>query len=159
MANFGDLFAKDGIVYKITAVPEGEVTTYSWEALHRKVETLENTVTSSQTQSFLVPIGDIVTGVALEDLGTLIGAGTGIASALDYAEVKVIFVTDGGTATDSQIITTGDAVVEPADPEKALYTFTGWFDTPAGDGAEFTLATDTFAVNTYVYAVYTLPTE
>ena len=49
MAKFGDLFMKDGVAYKVTAVPTEEGGTYSVIAMHTKSTPLVKTITSSQS--------------------------------------------------------------------------------------------------------------
>lgn len=153
--NVGELVIKDGIVYRIVAVPAGEVTTYSVLALHAKSDTLAKTVTSSQIQSFLVPSGSVIAGVEVGDLGSQIGTGSAVVQTVPDGYVKVIFVANGGSETDAQIIESGESVVAPDDPTYEGFVFSGWFDTAAGDGTEYDLTTDTFDVDTYVHAVWT----
>ena len=48
-------------------------------------------------------------------------------SSLEYKEEYTItFDSNGGTSVASQIVKHGNRILEPADPTRAYYTFTGW---------------------------------
>lgn len=156
MIKLGDLVVKDGITYRITSVPVGEVETYSLLALHKKDVELKKTVETNQIQSFLIPSGSIITGVSESDLGDPIGAGSAITNTVEDGYVKVIFESCGGTEIDPQVIEVGDGVVAPDNPTKEGYTFSGWYSNEEGTGDAYNFGTATFDVDTYVYAVYTI---
>jgi len=158
MANVGEIILKDGIAYRVISVPEGDVSTYSILALHRKDVELKKTVETTQSQSFLIPSGSIITGVSESDLGTLIGTGSAVSKTIKDGYVKIIFKTNGGTEIDAQTIEVGDGVVAPDNPTKEGYTFNKWCSNSDGTGDTYNLSTANFDEDTYVYAVYTLNT-
>jgi len=158
MINLGDLILKDGIVYRVTAIPEDEVTTYSLLAQHAQTVELKKTVETKQIQSFLIPSGSIITGVSESDLGTLIGTGSAITKTVKDGYVKIIFESNGGTEIDAQIIEVDDGIVAPDNPTKVGYTFSGWYSNAEGTGNAYNFGTATFDEDTYVYAVYTINT-
>lgn len=158
MAKIGDLFMKDGVAYKVTAVPTEEGGTYSVLAVHTKTVPLVKTITSSQSTTNLVPSGDVITGIAEDDLGTPVGHNSATAQTVPYGKVRVIFDGNGGSATASQVIDKGGKVTAPSNPTRTGYTFAGWFQDAEGTGSAFNLATKTFAVDTYCYAKWTINT-
>jgi len=158
MAKIGDLFMKDGVAYKVTAVPTEEGGTYSVLAVHTKTVPLVKTITSSQSTMNLVPSGDVITGIAEDDLGTPVGHNSAIAQTVPDGKVRVIFDGNGGSTTASQVIDKGDKVTAPSNPTRTGYTFAGWYQDAKGTGSAFNLATKTFAVDTYCYAKWTINT-
>ena len=158
MAKIGDLFMKDGVAYKVTAVPTEEGGTYSVLAVHTKTVPLVKTITSSQSTMNLVPSGDVITGIAEDDLGTPVGHNSATAQTVPDGKVRVIFDGNGGSATASQVITSGAKVTVPSNPTRTGYTFDGWYQDAEGTGSAFNLATKTFAVDTYCYAKWTINT-
>jgi uncharacterized repeat protein (TIGR02543 family) len=158
MAKIGDLFMKDGVAYRVTAVPTEEGGTYSVLAVHTKTVPLVKTITSSQSTMNLVPSGDVITGIAEDDLGTPVGHNSATAQTVPDGKVRVIFDGNGGSATASQVIDKGGKVTTPDNPTRTGYTFAGWFQDAEGTGSAFNLATKTFAVDTYCYAKWTINT-
>lgn len=158
MAKIGDLFMKDGVAYKVTAVPTEEGGTYSVLAVHTKTVPLVKTITSSQSTMNLVPSGDVITGIAEDDLGTPVGHNSATAQTVADGKVRVIFDGNGGSATAPQVITSGAKVTAPSNPTRTGYTFAGWFQDAEGTGTEFNLGTKTFAIDTYCYAKWTINT-
>ena len=158
MAKIGDLFIKDGVAYKVTAVPTEEGGTYSVLAVHTKTVPLVKTITSSQSTMNLVPSGDVITGIAEDDLGTPVGHNSATAQTVPDGKVRVIFDGNGGSATAPQVITSGAKVTAPSNPTRTGYTFAGWFQDAEGTGSEFNLGTKTFAIDTYCYAKWTINT-
>lgn len=152
MAKFGDLFMKDGVAYRVTAVPTEEGGTYSVIALHTKSTPLVKTITSSQSTTDLVPSGAIITGIAEDDLGTLVSHNSATAQTVADGKVKVFFDGNGGSETDAQVIAKGAKVIAPKNPTRTGYTFAGWYKDAEGTGSAFNLNTKTFAVDTYCYA-------
>jgi len=158
MAKIGDLFMKDGVAYKVTAVPTEEGGTYSVIALHAKSTTLVKTITSSQSTTDLIPSGAIITGIEGDALGSPVGHNSAIAQTVADGKVKVFFKGNGGSETDAQVIDKGDKVTAPSNPTRTGYTFAGWYQDAKGTGSAFNLATKTFAVDTYCYAKWTINT-
>ena len=159
MAKIGDLFMKDGVAYKVTAVPTEEGGTYSVLAVHTKTVPLVKTITSSQSTMNLVPSGDVITGIAEDDLGTPVGHNSATAQTVPDGKVRVIFDGNGGSATAPQVITSGAKVTAPSNPTRTGYTFAGWHQDAEGTGSAFNLSTKTFAVDTYCYAKWTINTH
>lgn len=158
MANIGDLFMKDGVAYKVTALPTEEGGTYSVIALHTKTTSLVKTITSSQSTTNLIPSGSIITGIAEEDLGTPVGHNSATVQTVADGKVKVFFEGNGGSETDAQVIDKGAKVTAPSNPTRTGYTFAGWYQDAEGTGSAFNLSTKTFAVDTYCYAKWTINT-
>lgn len=156
MAKFGDLFMKDGVAYKVTAVPTEEGGAYSVIAMHTKSTPLVKTITSSQSTTDLIPSGAIITGIAEDDLGTLVSHNSATAQTVADGKVKVFFDGNGGSETDAQVIAKGAKVIAPENPTHTGYTFAGWYKDAEGTGSAFNLSTKTFAVDTYCYAKWTL---
>lgn len=159
MVKFGDLFEKDGHILRVTAVSTDEVPTYTTETLHRKVETLQKVVTTSQTQSFLIPFGTAVTGVAESALGNPVGLGTAIASAVADGNVRLVFVTGDGSAVGSHDILKGAKTTAPVEPTLEGHTFDGWYSEADGAGTKFNLSSKTFNADTYLYANWVVVPE
>lgn len=158
MAKIGDLFMKDGVAYRVTAVPTEEGGTYSVIALHAKSTTLVKTITSSQSTTDLIPSGAIITGIEGDALGSPVGHNSAIAQTVADGKVKVFFKGNGGSETDAQVIDKGGKVTAPSNPTRTGYTFAGWHQDAEGTGSAFNLATKTFAVDTYCYAKWTINT-
>ncbi|MFA6719415.1 MAG: InlB B-repeat-containing protein, partial [Prevotella sp.] len=158
MAKIGDLFMKDGVAYKVTAVPTEEGGTYSVIAMHTKSTPLVKTITSSQSTTDLIPSGAIITGIEEDALGSPVGHNSAIAQTVADGKVKVFFKGNGGSETDAQVIDKGGKVTVPSNPTRTGYTFAGWFQDAEGTGSAFNLATKTFAVDTYCYAKWTINT-
>lgn len=158
MAKIGDLFMKDGVAYRVTAVPTEEGGTYSVIALHAKSTTLVKTITSSQSTTDLIPSGAIITGIEEDALGSPVGHNSAIAQTVADGKVKVFFKGNGGSETDAQVIDKGGKVTVPSNPTRTGYTFAGWYQDAEGTGSAFNLATKTFAVDTYCYAKWTINT-
>jgi uncharacterized repeat protein (TIGR02543 family) len=158
VAKIGDLFMKDGVAYKVTAVPAEEGGTYSVIAMHAKSTPLVKTITSSQSTTDLIPSGAIITGIDGDDLGTPVGHNSAIAQTVTDGKVKVFFKGNGGSETDAQVIDKGAKVTAPSNPTRTGYTFAGWYQDAEGTGSAFNLATKTFAVDTYCYAKWTINT-
>lgn len=158
MAKIGDLFMKDGVAYRVTAIPTEEGGTYSVLAVHTKTIPLVKTITSSQSTMNLVPSGDVITGIAEDDLGTLVSHNSATAQTVADGKVRVIFEGNGGSATAPQVINKGAKATAPSNPTRTGYTFAGWFQDADGTGSAFNLATKTFAVDTYCYAKWTINT-
>ncbi len=159
MAKIGDLFIKDGVAYRVTAVPTEEGGTYSVIALHAKSTTLVKTITSSQSTTDLIPSGAIITGIEGDALGSPVGHNSAIAQTVADGKVKVFFKGNGGSETDAQVIDKGGKVTVPSNPTRTGYTFAGWYQDAEGTGSAFNLATNTFAVDTYCYAKWTINTH
>lgn len=155
MAKFGDLFMKDGVAYKVTAVPTEEGGTYSVIAMHTKSTPLVKTITSSQSTTDLIPSGAIITGIAEDDLGTLVSHNSATAQTVADGKVKVFFDGNGGSETDAQVIAKGAKVTTPSNPTRTGYTFAGWYKDAEGTGSAFNLNTKTFNADTYCYAKWT----
>jgi uncharacterized repeat protein (TIGR02543 family) len=158
MAKIGDLFMKDGVAYKVTAVPTVEGGTYSVIAMHTKSTPLVKTITSSQSTIDLIPSGAIITGIAGDALGSPVGHNSAIAQTVADGKVKVFFDGNGGSETDAQVIVKGAKVTAPANPTRTGYTFAGWYKDAEGAGSAFNLNTKTFNADTYCYAKWTINT-
>ena len=63
---------------------------------------------------------------------------------------QITFDTDGGTAVGTQSAAYGDRLSRPADPERAGYTFAGWYtDEARGQSFDFAAATVTADMTLY----------
>lgn len=90
MAKFGDLFEKDGTVYRITNVPTKSADTYSIEPLHRKVEDILKKGVVVAQHFFLAPGGEKIHGVKEAELGNIVSTGTAVSLAGDPQVVEEV---------------------------------------------------------------------
>jgi uncharacterized repeat protein (TIGR02543 family) len=83
------------------------------------------------------------------------GLGTGFNLIKPSTTYAVTFVANGGSATAPQAVGYRQLVVEPADPTRALYTFSGWFHEVALT-TEWAFDVDVVTAATSMYARWTL---
>lgn len=68
---------------------------------------------------------------------------------------QITFDTDGGTSITAQSAAYGDRLSRPADPQRAGYTFAGWY-TDAGHSQAFDFATTTVTADMTLYAKWNI---
>ncbi|MEW4371877.1 InlB B-repeat-containing protein [Paenibacillus kandeliae] len=68
---------------------------------------------------------------------------------------QITFDTDGGTTIAGQKVAYGDRLSRPADPQRAGYTFAGWY-TDAAHTQSFDFATDRVTADLTLYAKWTI---
>ena len=72
---------------------------------------------------------------------------------VEINEYVVNFDTDYGSSVAAQVVEEGKTVSEPETPDRAGYTFGGWYkDEACSDGQEFNFSSQTITADTTIYA-------